>query len=181
MYSMIAVKTHIPPPMVDHFTPVDLEQVSISTFIPSVTDIQSLRQNSVILVCRILCKYIKSFACMSDVIPPHIIHPHTIDMDEKSETIVLDVLHKNEAKHEDMFDIMRIQQSYLEPYLNERRLSGGDQLTIERQRCAKCHTDSDTPKERLDYLEPKIEDWHAIQTFLIVRGGNNMHCLILKP
>lgn len=87
---------------------------------------------------------------MSDVVPAHIIHTHTIDLDEKSETVVLDVLHKNEAKHEDMLDIMRTQQSYLEPHLNARRLSGGDQLTVERQRCAKRHImDSDTPKQRL--------------------------------
>ena len=33
MYSMIAVKARIPPPTVDHFTPVDLEQVPISTFL----------------------------------------------------------------------------------------------------------------------------------------------------
>ena len=109
---------------------------------------------------------------MSDVVPAHIIHTHTIDMDEKSETVVLDVLHKNEAKHEDMLDIMRTQQSYLEPHLNAMRLSGGDQLTVERQRCAKRHImDSDTPKQRLDYLEPKIEDWHALQTFLMVSEG----------
>ena len=28
--------------------------------------------------------------------------------------------------------------------------------------------DGDTVKERLDYLESKIEDWHALQTFLMV-------------
>ena len=44
MYSMIAVKACIPPPIVDHFTCVDLEQIPISTFLPSVTDIQSLRR-----------------------------------------------------------------------------------------------------------------------------------------
>ena len=74
----------------------------------------------------------------------------------KVRQIVLDVLHKNEAKHEDMLDIMRIQQSYLEPHLNVTRLSGGDQLTCKRQRCVKRHTmDGDTAIERLDYLEPK--------------------------
>ena len=95
----------------------------------------------------------------------NIIHTHTIEMGKKSDTVVLDVLHKNE----DMLDIMRIQQSYLEPYLNVTRLSGGNQLTCEWQMCAKHHImDSDTAKERPDYLEPKIEDWHALQTFMMV-------------
>ena len=90
-------------------------------------------------------------------------------MAKKSDTIVLDVLHKNEAKHDDTLDIMRIQQSYLKPHLDVTGLSG-DQLTCERQRCVKRHImDGDTAKEHLDYLEPKIEDWHALQTFLMVR------------
>ena len=99
MYSMIAVKARIPPPTIDHFTPVDIEQIPIST-LPSVTDIQKRRRNSVILVSRILLKYIKllNFTCMSNVVPAHIMHTHIIDMDETSETVVLDVRHKNEAK-----------------------------------------------------------------------------------
>ena len=76
MYSMIAVKAHIPPPTVDRFTPIDLELVPISTFLPSITDIQSLRHNLVILVSRILCKYIKSLACISDVVPKHYTHSY---------------------------------------------------------------------------------------------------------
>ena len=58
------------------------------------------------------------------MVPKHTIHTHTIEMGKKSDTVVRDMLHKNEAKHENMLDIMRIQQSYLEPYLNVTRLSG---------------------------------------------------------
>ena len=47
MYSMIAVKARIPPPTVDRFTPIDLEKIPISTFLPSISDIQSLRRNLV--------------------------------------------------------------------------------------------------------------------------------------
>ena len=87
----------------------------------------------------------------------------------KSDTVVLDVQHKNETKHAEMLAIMQCQQSYLGDDFSGRVLSGGDQLTIERQRGAKHHVmDGDTSKERLECLEPKIEDWHALQTFLIV-------------
>ena len=69
----------------------------------------------------------------------------------------------------DVLDIMRIQQSHLKRHLDVTGLSG-DQLTCERQRCVKRHImDGGTAKEHLDYLEPKIEDWHALQTFLMVR------------
>lgn len=48
-------------------------------------------------------------------------------------------------------------------------MSGGDQPTVERQRNAKRHVmDSDTATERLECFEPKIEDWHALQIFLMV-------------
>ena len=49
-------------------------------------------------------------------------------------------------------------------------LSGGDQLTCERQYCAQRHLmDSDTPRERLQNLEPVCEDWHTLMNLLIVR------------
>ena len=64
MYSMIAVKARIPPPTVDRFTLIDLEKIPISTFLPSISDIQSLWRNLVILINRILCKYIKGLACI---------------------------------------------------------------------------------------------------------------------
>ena len=119
---MIAVKACIPPPTADDLPPLTVKKIIISTFLPSITDIQSLRRTFVILISRILCKYIKGLACISDVVPKHILHTHTDVMAKKSDTIVLDVLHKNEAKHDDMLDIMRIQQSYLEPHLDETRL-----------------------------------------------------------
>ena len=44
-------------------------------------------------------------------------------------------------------------------------LFGGDQLTAERSRSCKTSRDnSDTPHERLDGLEPVVEDWHAKQS-----------------
>ena len=88
--------THTPP-TVDRFTPIDLEKISISTFLPSITDIQSLRRNLVILISRILCKYIQALAYMSDVVLKRILHTRTDDTVKKSDTIVLDVLHRNEA------------------------------------------------------------------------------------
>lgn len=44
----------------------------------------------------------------------------------------------------------------------EKCLFGGDQLTCARARSAKRHRqDSATPLEKLDGLEPVIEDWHT--------------------
>ena len=78
---------------------------------------------------------------------------------------------KNEVKHSDMVDIMKIQQSYLGDDFPETKkvLSGGDQLTCERQYCAQRHLmDRDTPRDRLQLFEPVCEDWHALMSFLMV-------------
>ena len=62
-------------------------------------------------------------------------------------------------------------QGYLgEDFPVEKRvLSGGDQLTCERQACAQRHLmDGDTPVDRLQLVEPVSEDWHALMCFLKV-------------
>ena len=94
-------------------------------------------------------------------------------MTEVSQTHFLDVLLKNEARASDMIDIMETMQSYLGEHFpsDKKVLSGGDQLTNERQCCAQRHLmDSDSPEERLQLLEPVCEDWHTLMCFLKVNG-----------
>ena len=69
---------------------------------------------------------------------------------------------KNEANHSDMLDIMKVQQGYLGEHspIREKVLSGGDQLTWRHV------MDGNTPKERLQVLEPVCEDWHALMCFM---------------
>ena len=86
-------------------------------------------------------------------------------MSKKFEVAVLDVLMKNEAKHKDMLDIMSKYQGYLgESYPEDRPvLSGGDQLTCERQVGAQRHMMcGNTARERLELLKPVTEDWHCL-------------------
>ena len=41
-------------------------------------------------------------------------------------------------------------------------LSGGDQVTCERQRCCQQNMmDADDPYDRLEFLEPQVEDCNA--------------------
>ena len=60
---------------------------------------------------------------------------------------------------------MKAQQSYLGPKFKSTVLSGGDQLTCECQRCSQKHVmDSDNRRDRLELLEPQVEDQHALQS-----------------
>lgn len=169
MYSMLAVKARaIPPPPSTPFVRPNLTQLPARAFLPNRSHLLQLKCNLTILVSRVLCEHITPLMSLSKLIPRHIYHEHTSEMSQQSETVVLDVLHRNEAKHEDMLVIMRTMQSYLGEH-NSEVLSGGDQLTCERQRGSKRHVmDGDTPQDRLDALHPVIEDWHALQSFLKV-------------
>ena len=82
-----------------------------------------------------------------------------------------------------MIDIMHCMQNYLgDDYPSERRvLSGGDQLTCERQVGAQRHTmDGDTVRDRLGLLEPVTEDWHCLVCLLSVRNLHNEN-IIWQP
>ena len=80
----------------------------------------------------------------------HILHVHSSEMATKSEVVVLDVLHNNETVHADMVDIMKAEQSYQGDQSDLTVLSGGDQVTCERERCSQQHMmDADTWNGRL--------------------------------
>ena len=146
-----------------------LRSMSSSLFLPSAEDIQCVKNNLVILVSRVLTQYIKELQPLSKVVPKHIMHEYSAEMSKKSEVVVLDVLMKNENCSSDMVDIMKTMQEYLgESYPSEHRVaSGGDHLTCERQLGAQRHMmDGDTPVERLELLEPQVEDWHCLVCML---------------
>ena len=110
--------------------------------------------------------------------------------------VPLGVLFKSEQKHEDMLSIMESTQQQYAPFTIVQKvvhavteegeedvtvdevqfhplLFGGDQLTAERLCSCKTSCDnSDTPHERLDGLEPVVEDWHVKQSLYGV--SNNM-------
>ena len=146
-----------------------LRCMSSSFFLPSAEDIQCVKNNLVILVSRVLTQYIKELQPLSKVVPKHIMHEYSAEMSKKSEVVVLDVLMKNENCSSDMVDIIKTMQEYLgESYPSEHRVaSGGDHLTCERQLGAQRHMmDGDTPVERLELLEPQVEDWHCLVCML---------------
>ena len=168
MYSLLAVKARVkPPPPVSHFVPPHVGSHQVSHFLPTESDLSTINSNLVVLVSRVLCKYIKVLKSHKRSLVKHIPHSHSSEMASKSEVAVLDVLHKNETKSADMVDIMREQQSYLGDGFSHAVLSGGDHVTCERQQGSKRHVmDSDTRTGRLELLEPCVEDWHCLLSIL---------------
>ena len=171
MYSVLVVKGRVPNPpnSEEPFKPPPLTSLSCSNLLPTKEDVAAVKANLTILVSRILVRYVKGLKCLRKVVPKYIYHEQSKKMAEKSQVSVIDVLHKNEACNKDIHEIMLRLQSYLGDNFSERILSGGNQLTCERQRCAQRHVmDSDTPSERLELLEPVVEDRHTLMCFLTV-------------
>ncbi len=140
--------------------------------LPTVDDIQSIKQNLIVLVSRTVCKYVKCLQKYTPSVCSHIAHGHSKEMATKSEVIVLDVLHKNEMKGADMIDIMREIHDYLGDS-SKVRPSGGNYVTVERQRCSQQHLmDSDTQRGRLGLVELCAEDWHCLMNVLLVNTEN---------
>lgn len=130
-----------------------------------------MQRNLVVLVSRIITKYINGLSVFSKVVLQHIQHRYSKEMGTKSEVIILDVQMKNESSRSDMIDITHCMQNYLgDDYPSERRvLSGGDQLTYERQVGAQRHTmDGDMVVDRLSLLESVTEYWHCLVCLLSV-------------
>lgn len=171
MFSLLVAKSRVPPPIVSACSR-SMRRLSPACLLPTAADVATVKLNLSILVSRMLCTYIKGLHKFRKVIPNHIMHKYSLIMAEKSEVAVLDVLHKNEVCHKDMLDIMKYAQNYLGNDYSGTVPSGGDLLTCERQRCAQRHMmDSDTKVDRLELLEPVVEDWHTLMCLLEVSAS----------
>ena len=151
MYSILAVRSRLPREDLSRVGTVgDLSKIKFRKFLPSCTELQNTRKNLVVLVGRVLTKYVESLKPLAQCVSSHIPHQYSKEMSEKSQIAVLDVLVKNEASGAEMIDIMKTMQGYLgNGYPAERRVaSGGDQLTCKRQAASQRHLmDSNTPAE----------------------------------
>ena len=172
MYSILAGRSRTPAKELLHTGQLsNLTDISADMFLPQQSEILVIKSNLVVLVSRILVKYFPALKFLAAVVPKHIHHKYSKEMAKKSEVVVLDILMKNETEHKDMLEIMGVIQDYLgDSYPQERRvLSGGDHLTCERQIGAQRHMmDGNTQQERLEILEPVVEDWHCQMCILVV-------------
>ena len=172
MYSILAGRSRLPRTSLSCSGHVGtLSSISCESLLPRSTDIFAMQSTLITLVSRIITEHIDDLKQFSKVIPKHINHTYSAEMATKSDVVLVDVLLKNEATHKDMIDIMSAMHGYLgsEYPKDHRILSGGDQLTCERQIGAQKHTmDGNTLQEQLRVLEPVTEDWHCMMCLLTV-------------
>ena len=81
--------------------------------LPSQDDVLCVKQNLIVLVCRLLTKFFRDLTPFSKCVPVHIPHQYSKEMAMKSEDAVIEVLLKDETQHSDMIDIMNFMQDCL--------------------------------------------------------------------
>lgn len=185
MFSLIVGQSRTPAPELPFTGQLSqLTDTPTEYFLPTSSDVAAVKNNLVVLVGRVLTEYFPALAPFSKVVPKHIRHRYSAQMCKKSNVVVLDVLMRNEAKHTDMLAIMNTLQDYLgKDYPDDRPvLSGGDQLTCERQVGAQRHMMcGNSTKERLEHLKTMVEDWHCLVAFISVSPASlcNYRLLII--
>ena len=122
---MIAVKSRVSSNLTQPAVNCNLESLTPDMVLPSADDVSQIKRNLIVLVSRIICQYVQCLSSFASAVVTHP-HAHSEKMAEKSETFVLDVLPKNEAKHADMIKIMQELQGR-QLLTTQRLISGGDQ------------------------------------------------------
>ena len=168
MFSMLVVKSRVLSTGLSITSSCsDFHSLQPADFLPTDSDLQSIKCNLITLVSRVLCTYITALKPFSSVVAAHIPHKYSEQMAKRSDVHVFDVLLKNEAAHAHMIDIMSHQQSFITNDFpsGHKLMSSGDQLTCERQVGAqRQRMDEDTAREKLMLVEPQVE----LMTFLCV-------------
>jgi hypothetical protein len=163
MYSILVSKCRMPSYLSKTGTVANLQSLKWNSFLPSREDVVYVKHNLIVLTFRLLMKFFHDLTPYSKCVPEHILHKYSDIMADKSEHAVIDVLLKDETKHSDMTDIMTFMQDTLGKEFpdDERVLSMGDLLTCERQIGSQRHLmDGNTPRERLELLEPQAVNWY---------------------
>lgn len=178
MFSLMAVKACVVPP---HPLTAFLTQTvctdEVDLYLPSKDDITIVQNDLEVLVSRIMCKHINGFKDLKWFVTSHIPHRYSSEMANKSEVVVLDVLHNNEIEAKDMVEIMKVMVSYLGTMYQYRALSGGDNVTCEHGQGVKRHIQcSNSSTGCLDQLQPVVEDWYCMMNFMIV--SNNYQIIL---
>ena len=77
MFSMIVVRSRVASSLVESGPRRNLESLLSSTVLPTADDVCKIKKNLVVLVSRILCRYIKCLSSFSSAVLAHIPHAHS--------------------------------------------------------------------------------------------------------
>lgn len=90
MYSLLVAKSCVSSQIFSKTGVVaDLNSIPCKSFLPSHDDVLAVKQNLIVLVCRLLCTFFKDLNPLSKSVPAHVTHMYSQEMGKKSEDAVI--------------------------------------------------------------------------------------------
>ncbi|XP_072037402.1 uncharacterized protein [Amphiura filiformis] len=168
-FQHIAVKNRISGMHLPDDEPIGTpESTPLTELQPNASDNKALHYEWSILIGQIISSHCPHLSWMKNCLPS-LTHKHMDSMKKKSEVVNLGVIMQNENTKEGIAVIVKDQNGYIPEDGQGNPITtplGGDQLTIERSDHAiEDQRDAFSPMERLEGLQPVIEDFHTQGNF----------------
>ena len=90
-----------------------LNELSLATFLPSDDELQVFRENSKVLVTRVIVEFLECFRFLKNIVPEHILHPYSNQMAVKSIMCSMPVLFYSENEYAEVVQIMRTYERWI--------------------------------------------------------------------
>jgi hypothetical protein len=158
-------------------TPVPQQQPILEipphTWVPSVAQMESLEQNFIFHISKVLLKYFEFLQPVKDVYPAYIDHPYTEITKKKSVIFNCDLIDSSENSSQGMINILQKVHELAVPHSDGRVVQklvfGGDVLTNERAFSAQqAMQNGDTEFHCLFGIVHRPEGLHREFNFLLV-------------
>lgn len=158
-------------------TPIPRQQpileIPSHTWVPSVAQIESVEQNFIFHISKVLLKYLEFLQPVKDAYPVYIDHPFTEITKEKSIILNSDLIDASENSTQGMINILQKVHELAVPHVDgrveQKLVFGGDVLTNERAFSAQqAMQNGDTEFHCLFGIVHRPEGLHREFNFLLV-------------
>ncbi|XP_062568267.1 uncharacterized protein LOC134230452 [Saccostrea cucullata] len=171
LFNVLAVVDRVPV-VEEEMHPVN-EDITISSFLPSLDEQKILEKELVFLVASILIEHIPSLESeLKDIYPDHLQHEFSNYAGLKTKQYPLGLYDCDEKKTVDVIQLLQTLQKKYVPMKEdgtfvEPIFFGGDRLTDERiQGAQAAMKNGNTEASRLEGFISKIEDFHRLMNFM---------------
>ncbi|VDI37140.1 Hypothetical predicted protein [Mytilus galloprovincialis] len=172
LFNLIAVVDRITPNPAQNITVLDISEIDISTYLPSISEQEQLMTELTFIFATSVISNIPHLEqSLKSIYPKHFEHKYSFFSGIKTVQYPLGLFKCNENKTQELIRLLKQLTEKYVPLRNgeifEPVFLGGDRLTDERVQSAQtAMSNADSPKEKLEGFISKIEDFHRLMNFL---------------
>lgn len=175
LFNLVAVVDRITPQPAINLAVLDISDINISTYLPSVEERGKLMKELTFLFATSVIANIPQLQkAFKSVYPQHLDHKYSEFSGIKTVQYPLGLFKYNENKTQELTRLLKELTEKYVPLRNgevfEAVFLGGDRLTDERVQSAQtAMSNADSLKDKLEGFISKIEDFHRLMNFLDVK------------